>query len=439
MVGTASWTNWAGNQRADGLQVAHPASAGELAEVVRSAADRGRRVKAVGSGHSFTGVARPEDVMVVLDRMAGVRGAVDDGGLVTLGAGTPLHVANRQLARRDLAFENLGDIEIQTVAGALSTGTHGTGARYGGLPTQVRALEMVLADGSVARCSATERPDLFACARLGLGALGIVTEVTVQAVPLFLLAADEGPMGLAEVLDRFDELADTTDHFEAYWFPHSANCLVKRNTRLPLAAGAEPLPRWRRWLDDELLSNAVFGAVVAAGRRVPALVPPAGRLASRALAARRYTDLSYRVFTSPRRVRFCEMEYAVPRAVAADTIRRLVREVESSRLRVAFPVELRVAAADDVALSTASGRPSAYVAVHLPAGVDTTAYFSLVERIMAEVDGRPHWGKLHGLDAAALAGRYPRFAEFLSVRRTVDPDGVFANAYLDRVLGPVQP
>lgn len=414
----------------------HPGTVDDVAAAVADAAGAGRRVKAVGAGHSFSGVARPEDVMVVLDRMAGIRRIDAEAGVVAVGAGTPLHVLNRELASVGLALENLGDIEMQTVAGALATGTHGTGARFGGLAAQLAGMELVLGDGTVARCSAAERSDLYACARLGLGALGVVTEVSLRVEPLFLLRAEEGPMSLDEVLTRFDELADTTDHFEAYWFPHTRSCLVKRNTRLPLAAGAQPLPRWREWLDDELLSNTAFGAVVAAGRRLPSLVPAANHVASRALGSRTFTDLAYRVFTSPRRVRFCEMEYAVPRPVAVDAVRRLVAAVERSGLRVAFPVELRVAAADDIPLSTASGRDSAYVAVHLPAGADTTAYFSLVGAIMDEVGGRPHWGKLHHLDAAALARRYPRFGEFLAVRRAVDPAGVFANRHLDRVLGP---
>lgn len=434
-MGEATWQNWAGNQRADGLRVVRPASVDELAGQVAAAAAAGRRVKVVGSGHSFTGAARPEDVMVVLDRMAGVL-SVEPDGRVALGAGSTLRHANRALARHDLAFTNLGDIEAQTLAGALATGTHGTGARFGGLATQVVAMELVLADGSVVRCDAGTSPELFAAARVGLGALGIVTEVTVAAEPLFLLRAHEGPMSLDEVLDRFDELADTTDHFEAYWFPHTRRCLVKRNTRLPAEAGADPLPRWRAWLDDELLSNTAFGAVVALGRRVPAAIPAVNQVAARALGTRTFTDLSYRVFTSPRRVRFREMEHAVPRADAVAVIRELVAAVEGSGMRIGFPVELRVAAADDIPLSTASGRDSAYVAVHLPAAVDHTAYFALVARIMDAAGGRPHWGKLHELHAAELAGRYPRVGEFLAVRRQVDPTGVFANAYLDRVLGP---
>lgn len=436
MRDTATWSNWAGNQEAGGLRELHPATADELAAAVADALDAGRRVKAVGAGHSFSGVARPEDVMVVLDRMTGIRRVEAGAGVVAVGAGTSLHVLNRDLARLDLALQNLGDIDVQTVGGALATGTHGTGARFGGLATQVAGLELVLGDGTVAHCSPSERPDLYACARVGLGALGIVTEVSLRVEPLFLLRAEEGPMALDEVLERFDELGDATDHFEAYWFPHTRNCLVKRNTRLPLAAGARPLPRWREWLDDELLSNTVFGAVVSAGRRLPTLVPAANLVASRALGARTFTDVAHRVFTSPRRVRFCEMEYAVPRPLAVDVVRRLVGEVERSGLRVAFPVELRVAAADDIPLSTASGRDSAYVAVHLPVGVDATAYFAMVAGIMDEAGGRPHWGKVHHLDAEALAGRYPRFGEFLAVRRTADPAGVFANRYLDRVLGP---
>ncbi len=434
-TGTGTWRNWAGNQRAAGLTVVAPAGTAAIAAEVRTAAAAGRRVTVLGSGHSFSGIGRPEDVALGLRRHAALLG-VDDTGLVTVQAGMPLHRLNAELAARGWALTNLGDVDRQTVAGALSTGTHGTGARFGGLATQVRALELVTAGGEVLRCSAGEHPDVLSAARVGLGALGVLTTVTLQAVPAFALRAEEGPARLPDLLASFDEVMTSTDHVEFYWFPHTDRCLVKRNTRVPLADRA-PLSRARATWDDEVLANAGFAAVVAAGRRVPALVPPLARLSAAALGARTYSDAAHRVFVARRRVRFRETEYAVPREAAPQVLAELHRAVEAGPWRIPFPVEVRVAAADDVPLSTASGRDTAYVAVHVPARSDPGGYFRAFEAIAGAVGGRPHWGKEHGLDAAALAARYPRFAEFTALRARLDPAGVLGNAHLDRVLGPV--
>jgi FAD-linked oxidoreductase len=431
-----TWTNWAGNQTAAGITTERPRHAEEVAAAVRRAAERGQRVKAAGSGHSFTGIARPEDVMLDLSALDTLHTADRERGLVTVGAGTPLRRLNDQLAGVGLALANLGDIDAQTISGAISTGTHGTGESFGGIATQVAGLEMVLADGSVVRCSESERPELWSAARVGLGALGVITRVTLRCVPLFNLRAEEGPMPLDELLDRFDELAGSFDHFEAYWFPHTGATLTKCNTRLPLAEGLDRLPAWREWLDDEFLSNTVFGWTVELGKRRPSLIPKLNGIASRALGSRSFTDLSFKVFTSPRRVRFREMELAIPRPAAVPAIREVVAAIEASGQRIGFPVELRVAAADDIPLSTASGRDSAYLAFHVPAAVDHEPYFRLVARVLDGYGARPHWGKLHELDAELLRTRYPRFDEFVRLRESLDPTGVFSNRYLDRVLGP---
>ncbi|MGY1780755.1 D-arabinono-1,4-lactone oxidase [Geodermatophilus sp. SYSU D01036] len=429
-----TWRNWAGNQRADGVTVRHPAGTGEIAAAVRDAAAAGRRVTALGSGHSFTGIGRPEDVALALDRHASLVG-VDDAGLVTVQAGMPLHRLDAELAARGWALTNLGDVDRQTVAGAISTGTHGTGARFGGLATQVRALELVTADGSVLRCSPEEHPDVFSAARVGLGALGVLSTVTLQAVPAFALRAEEGTAALPDLLADFAGFTSSTDHVEFYWFPHTDRCRTLRNTRVPLAEVA-PLGRARAFWDDEVLANAGFAAVVAAGRRVPALVPPLARFATGALGARTYTDVAHRVFVSRRRVRFRETEYALPRETAPAVLGELRRVVDAGPHRVPFPVEVRVAAADDVPLSTAYGRDTAYVAVHVPARDPSGGWFAAFEAIALAAGGRPHWGKEHGLDAAALAQRYPRFGEFAALRDRLDPAGVFTNAHLARVLGP---
>jgi len=340
-----------------------------------------------------------------------------------------------------LAMANLGDIDAQTLAGALSTGTHGTGARLGGLATQVEALELVLADGSVATCSASSRPELFNAARVGLGALGVISTVTLRCVPPFTLLADERPVPVDEVLERFDELAAANDHFEFYWFPYGRKALVKRNNRLDgrdRAAGTPvppALPAWRRFWEFEVMENAGFGALCRLGRASPRLIPALNRFSSSALSTRTYTDASYRVFVTPRRVRFAESEYAVPRESVGHVIAELRRAVPRLADPVMFPVEVRVAAADDIWLSTGYGRESAYVAIHQYTGLPFQAYFDRFESIVAEVGGRPHWGKLHSLDAGRLRPLYPRFDEFRRVRATVDPEDRFGNAYLARVFG----
>ncbi|MEV7024520.1 D-arabinono-1,4-lactone oxidase [Kitasatospora sp. NPDC093558] len=428
------WTNWAGNQSARPVRVAAPGTAEELARELRRAADQGRTVKAVGSGHSFTAIASAGDgVQIRPHALTAVRGIDREAGTVTVESGLPLHRLNRLLAAEGLSLTNMGDIEVQTVAGATSTGTHGTGRDSGSLAAQIRALEIVLADGTVRHCSPTENPRLFQGARLGLGALGVITALTFGVEPSFLLTAHEQPMPFDEVLERLDDLTAVNEHFEFYWFPHTDRCSTKRNNRSQ--GPAAPLPRFKGWLEDDFLSNTVWEGACRVGRRFPASIPAIASLASRAWSDRSYTDTSHKVFTSPRKVRFVEMEYAVPRAAVADVLRELKALVERSDWRISFPVEVRFAPADDLWLSTASGRDSAYIAVHLYRGTRDQGYFTGVEQLMAAHQGRPHWGKLHTRDAEYLAGVYPHFGDFTALRDEVDPGRLFANPYLRRVLG----
>ncbi len=431
--GTTSWRNWAGTAACRPARVVAPGDAAETADEVRRAVADGLTVKAVGTGHSFTPVAVTGGVLVRPERMTGAVRLDPAAGTVTVGAGTPLKALNRALEAAGWSLTNMGDIAEQTVAGAVSTGTHGTGRSSAALAAQVTALELVTAGGSVLRCSAAENPEVFTVARVGLGALGVVTSLTFAVEPSFLLTAREEPMRLERVLADFDGLAAENEHFEFYWFPHTDRCTAKRNNRSP--GPAAPLPRLRGWVDDELLSNHVFQAVSSLGRAVPAAVPAIARLSSRALSARAYTDTAHRVFTSPRRVRFVEMEYALPREAAVPALREVRAAVERSGLRVGFPVEVRVAPADDVPLSGGFGRETAYIAVHQYKGVPYRDYFALVEPVMTAHGGRPHWGKVHTRDAGYLAEAHPSMARFTAVRDRLDPGRVFGNAYLERVLG----
>ncbi|GGM09375.1 FAD-linked oxidoreductase [Streptomyces fumigatiscleroticus] len=429
-----TWRNWGGTVSARPAREVTPACVDELAEAVRRAAEDGLRVKAVGSGHSFTSVAATDGVLIRPQLLTGIRTIDREAGTVTVEAGTPLKRLNLALAREGLSLTNMGDIMEQTVSGATATGTHGTGRDSGSIAAQIRGLELVTADGSVLTCSATENPEVFAAARIGLGALGVVTAITFAVEPVFLLHAREEPMPLDRVLAGFDELWAENEHFEFYWFPHTDSTNTKRNNR---SAGPErPVGRLAGWYEDEFLSNGVFQAANWVGRAVPAAIPAIARISSRALSARTYTDIPYKVFTSPRRVRFVEMEYAVPREAVVDTLRELKAMVDRSPLRISFPVEVRTAPADDITLSTASGRDSAYIAVHMFRGTPYQAYFTAAERVFTAHEGRPHWGKVHTRDAEYLSRVYPRFAEFTALRNRLDPDRRFGNDYLRRVLGP---
>ncbi|GAB2659725.1 D-arabinono-1,4-lactone oxidase [Prescottella soli] len=432
-----TWRNWAGTHSSTPHRFETPRSVAELSTLVASATERGLRVKAVGAGHSFTGVAVTDGVLVSLDNIAGIESVrtTPDGPIATVWAGTRLRSLNEQLWNRGLAMINLGDIDVQSIAGALSTGTHGTGARFGGLATLIRGLQIVLADGSVVDCSDTENPDLYQAAKISLGSIGIITKLDLAVQPRYAMRAVEGPAALDETLEGLEHDLSTVDHFEFYWFPHTNRVLTKRNTRLPGHTPLQPVGRVRGYIDDELLSNTLFEGINRLTAAFPSTIPQINQVSARALSAREFTDRSYEVFASPRRVRFKEMEYAVPQEAVKDTLREISSWLDRSDCRIAFPVEVRFAPADDVWLSTANGRDSAYIAVHQYHRRDHREYFDAVESIARAVDGRPHWGKMHGRTAADLRPTYTRFDDFCAVRDKFDPARTFDNEYLRQVLG----
>ncbi|MFI6261698.1 D-arabinono-1,4-lactone oxidase [Micromonospora sp. NPDC051006] len=437
MVGTAPstvpWSNWAGNQRGTATTILRPARTDDVAEAVRVARAAGNRIRVAGSGHSFTAIALADDQRMELAALdTGVR--VDaERRLVTVPAGMTLRALNDLLARHGLALPNLGDIDAQTIAGAISTGTHGTGGGYGCLSTFVEALTLVTGTGEVLRCSTEENPDVFAAARVSLGALGVLVEVTLRCEDAFVLHAHERPAPLDTALAELPELIEAHDHVEFYWFPYTARVQVKTNDRVP--THDRPLSRLRGWLDDEFLANTVFAGACRLGRAVPALAPGISAVSARTLTERRYTGRSDQVFCTPRRVRFVEMEYGLPRAALGEALDALRRIVDGLPFKVLFPVEVRFTAADDIWLSHGYGRDSVYLAVHQYVGMPYEPYFAAFERVAAELGGRPHWGKLHGRDAASLAPAYPRWSDFLAVRDRLDPDRVFTNPHLTRTLG----
>ncbi|MFI6174841.1 D-arabinono-1,4-lactone oxidase [Nonomuraea sp. NPDC051191] len=423
------FTNWAGNQTGAPAEVRTPTSVADVVQAVRDASAAGRRLRMVGTGHSFTGVALTDGIMLRPEGLSGIRSAAEDR--VTVQAGTPLKVLNELLDQRGLALANMGDITEQTVAGAIQTGTHGTGRDSGGLADQVAELELVLADGSVVTAAPGE--DLFDAARVGLGALGVLTAVTFRVEPAFLLRNRRRRMTLTDMLASLDSMTSANEHLDFFWLPHTDACLVKTNNRD--AGPARPPSALKHWLDNVFLENTVFGAACAVGGRRPALIPRINAISAAALGDSEAVDTSYKVFTARRDVRFLEMEYAVPRRHLAQALRETRDLIDRMDWKITFPVEVRVTPPSDAWLSTAYGRDSAYVACHIYRPTPNPAYFEGVEEIMNRLEGRPHWGKLHTRDAAYLRKVYPRFDDFVALRDRLDPRRVFTNDYLDVVLG----
>ncbi len=429
------WRNWAGDQRCSPAAIERPGTREELVAVVRRAAERGLTVRAVGSGHSFTEIALTDGVAVDLGRLDRVLEVDRGAGLVRVEAGIVLGELNRRLDQLGLALANLGDIDRQTLAGSISTGTHGTGARSPSISAQVEAVELVLADGSSLEISAAFDPAALAGARIGLGALGLIYAVTVRVVPAFTLSRVDRPRPLAETLADLDRLNEELDHFEFYVFPHTeiALCRETRRTDEP------PQPRGRAavYAREVALENWGGQLLALAGRHLPSQVPRLARIAAGGVGRSTKVDRSFRVFASERRIKFTEMEYGIPREHAAEAVRRVLDVAARARPPVAFPIEVRFAPADDALLSTAHGRDSCYVAVHQDRTLDWRPYFQAVEAVMDSYGGRPHWGKRHFQTAATLAPRYPRWDDFIALRERLDPEGVFVNDYVGRVLGPV--
>ncbi|CAM4479591.1 D-arabinono-1,4-lactone oxidase [Nocardia ninae] len=430
---TNSWVNWAGDQQCAPATIATPRTADEVAELLGRAGDAGQTVRVAGAGHSFTDAVLTDGMLLDLRNLNRVLDVDAASGRVRVEAGITLNAASNALHEHGLAFPNLGDIDVQTVAGATATATHGTGGALQNLSAALHSIELMLADGSRVELNAETDPEGWRAARVSVGALGVVTAATLQLVPSFVLEGIERPVPVEDILADLDSHIDTNDHYEFYMFAHSPVAMTKRNNAVELAE--QPRGKAVDWFADMLMSNYTFDALCKLGRWQPRLVPLIHRGAAYAGSYRRQVDRSYRVFASPRLIRFTEMEYAIPREHSAAAIRE-IKEL-STRFDTPMPIEVRWVAPDDAFLSPATGRDTCYIAVHQYRGMAFEAYFRACEAVFDKYNGRPHWGKRHFQTADTLRERYPDWDRFAEVRRRFDPKGRFSNGYLDRVLGPV--
>ncbi len=389
-----TWANWAGNVESEPRRIVRPRDEDALVEAVRSAAQAGENLRVVGTGHSFVPIVATDGCLVTLDEDIGFE-SFDAGALTaTVRAGTKLTDVGAPLLEHGMALRNMGDIDVQSVAGALSTGTHGTGRTLRNLSSAITALRLIDATGERIECSAESEPEIFEFARVSLGALGVLSAVRMQLDPAYRLHERVWQEDCEPVLDALSERIEKNRHYEFFWFPGPDRCEQKAIN--PTERDADPLA------DVE-------------GERI---------------------DWSYRILPSVRELKFFEMEYSVPAESGPECFREIRTMLREKHPEVVWPVEYRTLAADDIPLSTAYQRETVTISIHRDGRKDYAAVMDDSEAVFRNFAGRPHWGKLHRRTHSELLELYPRFDEFCELRRRLDPDGVFLNPFLRELFEP---
>lgn len=413
------WRNWSGSVVAHPAAIARPRDEEELAAIVRTA----RQVRVTGAGHSFMPLCETTGTLVSLDDMAGELIVAADRQSVDAPAGWSLKRLTAALWEQGLSLSNQGDVNPQSLGGALATGTHGTGQDLGSLAALARSFRLVLADGSMVDCDETTEPDLFEAQRLSLGLLGIATRARVAVVPALHLEERIEQRPLAEVLERLPELAAATRHMEFFLFPYAASATLK--TLHPTAAVELP---------EEASDDRVFQACCDLAAAAPRSVPLIQRTLARLTRSSRRAGPAWQIFPSERTVRFEEMEYELPVANAVAALRAALELVKTRRLPLIFPFEFRLVAADDIWLSPFHAGPCASISVHQYAPMPWAEHFAELEAVFRAHGGRPHWAKRHSLTSADVRALYPQAEAFGRVRKRIDPEGKFMNDHLRQLF-----
>jgi len=416
-----SWSNWSGSVAAT-ARVLRPKSEAELAAAVRDA----RSVRATGAGHSFMPLCQSDGLIVNLEDMAGAMTIAPDRKSARIPAGWTIKRLTAALHREGLALANQGDVNPQSLAGALATGTHGTGVDLGSMATFARGFRLIGADGDAVWCDAATNPDLFEAQRLSLGLFGIATEIDVTVVPTYHLAERIEKKRWAEVRETFDALTGEHRHVEFWFFPHADHVILKT---LSLIDPCDPPPT------TSDIDETAFRRVLGIGATLPFLIPSLQRLMMKTGFDGHRRGPAHAIFPSDRTIRFEEMEYEIPQAAGLETLSAIVEWIRRKRLPVSFPFEYRVVAADDIWMSPMNKGPVAAISMHQYARMPWRDLFIDAEAIFRDHGGRPHWAKRHTLSRDDVDALYPMAERYRAVRRAADPGGKFLNAHMAELFG----
>lgn len=435
-MATLHWQNWSGSVTSRPRQIVEPGTIAELARAIGTYGRSGRHVRVVGSGHSFTPLVQTDDVLISLKNIQGIANIDREQNTATVLGGTDLKHLGNVLLQEGLAQENLGDIDKQSIAGAISTGTHGTGIRFGNLATQVVGMTLVTANGELLECSEAEHPDIFKAAQVSLGMLGVIASVTLRVVPAKRMHFTSRREALATTLDNLETYIQDNSHFEFFWMPYTKWVQAKFINETDADVTASNL--WSTF-NKVVVENGLYWLLSEYCRLVPSFSPSVSRIAGGSIATLDEVNYSHRLYATPRVVRFQEMEYNIPIEHFKTVLNEIRACINERQFRVHFPIECRFVHADDIWLSPSYQRTSAYVAVHMYRGMAYRDYFDQIEAIFRRYEGRPHWGKMHTQNADSLQALYPHWHDFRRIRATLDPEGRFLNDYLRQLFDADHP
>jgi len=425
--------NWDGTQCWEPEKIHHPKNAEEIAELIRRAVQDGKRLKAVGSALSWSDIIEVPEMAIRFDGMAEVLEVDRDNRRIRVQGGTCLNQANEVLAKHGLAFDNFGSIVTQTAAGYIATGAHGTGGKIPILSTAIEKIRLIDGLGEVHELDADHEPEFFSAARVNLGCLGVVTEITFGCVESFDLEERLELVGFDTVMSDLDTYVNGNQYCKLWWLPYTDKVQVYTYNTTDKPRGGFG---FTGFLDRTGLSGALFTGMMGMGRSFPGLIPFMHDTVQRIhFHPRSRVDRSDRVIKVSSSIPIHqEAEYAIPRDKATKAIDEMRRIVLKADYRVNFPMEVRFVAADDIPMSPANGRDSCYIGAYVGSREWARGYFADLEALVSAYEGRPHWGKSFSLTHKQLRALYPAYDEFNRLRRRCDPHGVFRNSFVDRVF-----
>ena len=428
---STNWSNWSGSVQCIPKEIKTPAAQEELLTIIRDCANQKSTIRVVGSGHSFTGLVGTQGTIISLDLMQGVENIDKQNNQATVLAGTKLKALGETLLSNGLAQKNLGDIDVQSIAGATSTGTHGTGVTLGSVSTQILELTLLTAKGEVIVCSENQNKEIFKAAQVALGSLGIVIKIKLQLVPAYKLKYVRAKGLFDDVLNNLEKYKTENRNFEFYWFPHTNGVQIKT---LNITDEEPTKSSFMKYFNDMILENGAFKVLSELCKLFPSLCKTVSKISAAGISTGMDINYSNRIYATPRLVKFQEMEYNLPVEKGIEVLKEMRDSINKNNFRVHFPVEVRFVKADDMYLSPAYQRDSIYIAIHMYKGMEYKTYFDAMESIFKKYNGRPHWGKMHTRTAKELSQLYPMWNKFQEIRTQLDPNGLFMNDYLKKLM-----
>lgn len=425
--------NWAGNIKWNPSEVVYPSTEKEIQQLVVRAGKEEKKIRLIGTGHSFTALCKTDHILMSLDKYQGLVSVDKDQMQATVKGGTKLGYLGDLLKQSGMAMENLGDIDVQSIAGTISTGTHGTGKQFGTISTQVIALRLINGKGELVDCSPTKNPELFKAAQVSLGVMGVITQITLQCVPTYKLWVQERGENLQTVLPNIEDLVAQHRNFEFFWLPYTQKIVSKTSN----VVEGKKVNRSNifSYLNEYLLENGVLYLFCKFAEWFPSQNQNISKLTSKLVTDNSKVHYSHKVYASARLVKFREMEYNIPADVFHEVWNKVVETVNSGNFKIHFPLEVRWVKGDDIYMSPAYGRDSVYIACHVFGKKECMPYFNALEEIFRDYDGRPHWGKMNTLTHTDVKALYPKFPNFLEHREAHDPKQIFITPYLENLLG----